>query len=439
MRSFSKVFVLFFFACGIPAVAQAKGPALGGSVDSTQILVGDTDAHVGIWVDTPKDIIIVDARPPMVVSLVVDTSGSMSGEKIRNARMAASSVIENLTDGDIVALYGFSDGVRELVPPSTVNAGSRSSLLRYVRGLEAGGSTNLYGGLQAGISQMSDAPSSHTVRRVIVISDGQANVGLSDPVSLGNLAARGTEYGAQVTAIGVGLDYDEQTLGTLAMRSAGRFYHLAHPHQMAGILEQELQLLAQTVATDAYIEIIPGPGVIIIDGHSGTRPVRLPLGNLYAGQHREALVRVRLDASAPGRHTLGTAKLVYTPNGSKSPVVKTHKLSYGVTADKRKAAKSKNGQVIAMVQARDAAKAQMQATARLNAGDAAGAKVYLEEAERKLESAAQAAPAAAKRRYKKSVNKVRDTKKKASSARSRDDMRGAALESNDAALELQGY
>ena len=128
---------LLTFACGpVPGTyAQttqttvtvepgARGRWISGSPAQTRVLVGDDgQTYVGVWVEAPERV----ARPtrsPMAVALVIDTSGSMSGQKITNARMAASSFLETLRDGDIVSLFGFSDGVTELAPPTVIGSAS---------------------------------------------------------------------------------------------------------------------------------------------------------------------------------------------------------------------------------------------------------------------------------------------------------------------------
>lgn len=173
------LFLGALFGAGAPGSASAQ-VTIDGAPDSTQIIVdGSGDTFVGVWVHAP-DAPRRGDRPPMALSLVIDTSGSMSGEKIANARMAAQSVLETLQEGDIVSIYGFSDAVTEYASPTVIGRGSRQSLMAAVQGLEATGSTNLYDGLRAGIARVGQAPASHTARRVIVLSDGQANVGPSD-------------------------------------------------------------------------------------------------------------------------------------------------------------------------------------------------------------------------------------------------------------------
>ena len=148
------------------------------------------------------------------------------------------------------------------------------------------------------------SPPSHPVRRVVMISDGMANIGPSSPEVLGAVAARGSDGGVQVSAIGVGLDYDERTLNALAVRSSGRLYHLDEPREMTAILDREIGLLQATAATGAYVEIVPAPGVTL-QGADGVRfdwqgggAARVPLGTMFGGQHREMVLRVRVDAGS---------------------------------------------------------------------------------------------------------------------------------------------
>lgn len=96
-------------------------------------------------------------------------------------------------------------------------------------------------------------------------------MGDTDANSISDVAAQATEHGTQVTAIGVGLDYDESMLNAMAVGSAGRLYHLEEPQQMASILHNELELLGDTVAANVFIEFTPANGVAV----EGTDAVRI--------------------------------------------------------------------------------------------------------------------------------------------------------------------
>ncbi|MFW6050481.1 MAG: vWA domain-containing protein [Myxococcota bacterium] len=460
MAWFAAFLGLLVVGCGSsPVAAQGNGTRtrvrvqasgddgwIGGSPMHTRVVVGeDGETYVGVWLEAPDQTPAATERAPMALSLVIDTSGSMSGEKITHARMAAQSLLESLSDGDLVSIYGFSDQVVEIAPPTVVGAETRPSLMGRITHLNARGGTALYGGLRVGIDGMRQVTGAHPVRRVVVISDGHANIGPSDPVSMGNLAAQGTEWGAQVTTIGVGLGYDEHTLGEMAVRSAGRLYHLGESSQMAAILRQELNLLARTVATDAHLEIVPAPGVRILGSKTPGAEVRgdkvrVKLGSVHAGQEREVLLRAELDTSRPGERPVGTARLVYRkPNGGAAPVVQRKRLAYHVTRDRAAARRSRASRVAAMVAGYEAAEAQRRAAQHLNSGDGRAAASELEQAERKLRSAAAQAPAPVRKKLERRARSVGGAARRARSVRSASEGRGAALEAHDSAMEAVGF
>ncbi len=431
-------------------VATNGGQWLNGAPVHSRMVVGsDGNTYLGLWVDTPAAE-VARQRAPLDVALVVDTSGSMSGAKIANARMAAASFIESLAEGDIVSLYSFSDSVRPLVTPVMVDHNSRVLLMQRIQGLYASGGTNLYAGLQAGASALSNAPESHPVRRVVLISDGRATVGQTSAGELGDLAARTTENGTQITAIGVGLDYDESTLGAVAVRSAGRLYHLEQPEQMAAILHGELELLGQTVASNAWLEFEPSDDVVVegtdnlrVD-RQGTR-IRVPLGSLYGGQHREVLLRARIATTANGPRTLGTARLQYRSPGASAPRSEELSLRYDTTTEATAQSASTNERVLGMVSRYEAAQSQLRAVQMLNQGQAQQAEAELQRAEDRLRQTAQQHQFSdqlvqgALLRQAEGVSRGRAAARRAASAPSPASSRGAALMNNADAMHSMGY
>jgi Ca-activated chloride channel family protein len=438
---------LISLAALCPAGVLAQTVTVGGSPGQTQIVVGQNgEVFVGVWIDAQQHVPTTD-RAPLDLSLVVDTSGSMAGDKIANARMAAQSLLETLRDGDIVSIYAFSDGVYEFAAPTVVSNATRAQLMQAVSRFEAAGSTNLYGGMATGIARVSQAPATHPVRRVMLISDGMANVGPSDPGSLGDLAARGTEHGIQISAIGVGNDYDERTLAQLAIRSAGRLYHLANASQMANILREEMGLLAQTVATDAYIEVIPAPGVIIIEGLTqgavlDNGKLRIPVGSVFSGMHRDLLFRARVDATRPGNRPLATARVVYRDSSARAERTAEAPLMINATPDARAAAASRNDRVDTLVATYHASRSQMRAAEALNRGDASTAVRELEVAEAEVRTAAtQASAPAARAQLNQQAETLRARRARATSAAASGApaMRGEALQNFDDAMAADAY
>lgn len=451
MRMLAKLGLLLLLAlfARLPGAA-AQEIAIEGSPAATHIVVGaDGTTYVGVWITAPDTVPTRVVRAPIAVSLVIDVSGSMAGEKIANARTAAQSFVETLRDGDILSVYAFSDDVYEIAPPTVIGGAARSLIMQRLAGLRDLGSTNLYGGLATGLDRLRSAPPTHAIRRVVLLSDGHANVGPSDPVSIGNLASSGTEWRAQVTAIGLGLDYDEVTLGQLAIRSSGRLYHLASPSQMATILRDEFGTLAATVATDVTIEVVPAPGVILLDGMTmGARVeggrVLLPVGAIAAGQSREVLFRARVDTSVVGTRPLGTARVVYHGAAGGAERVDTADLAYTVTPDVAAARASVSPRVEGLLASHRATEDSLAAAEALRAGDYAAADRSLAAAEAELARVEATAPAPVAERARTSLGRVRAARREAAAATAGGAgapgaARGAALDAYDAAFEAAAH
>lgn len=418
---------------------------LGGAAASSAVLQGGSgETHLGLWVEVPESEAGDVARPPMALSLVIDASGSMAGEKIRHARAAAARMVEALTDGDLVSLLIFDDRVTELVAPTVVSNDSRHFILRAISEIRHGGSTNLYGAMQAAQRAVDSAPPSHPVRRVLVISDGIANVGPSSPHDFARLSTAGAQRDIQISAIGVGLGYDELTLGALAMNSEGRMHHLEHPQQMASILEKELDMLSRTVAVGAFVEITPAPGVKLGELANGRaqrvgRRMIVPLGTLVAGQGRELLIRATVPTDGSGRRVLADVRLVYEPHGVDATRSEDFAVHYAVSDDFHAVEASYDGRVEAMVASHEASEKQRIAAEMLNRGEQQRAAVMLQEAESQLAIAVDKAPMKQKKNLRRAQRRTTMRKQQAQRANSPKAQRAAALSSYDDAMDLKGY
>jgi Ca-activated chloride channel family protein len=425
---------------------------IGASAEGELLMQGTLETSLGVWVDVPDVRPSRAARPPMEVALVIDTSGSMAGAKIESARSAASSLVASLKDGDIVAIDTFSDTARTVIPPTRLGPQTRQEISQVIRSLAPSGSTNMFDALTLAEGQVAGAPASHGLRRIVMISDGIANVGPSSPDTLGAIVERGMRNRAQVTSLGVGNDYDERTLNALAVKSSGRLYHLTEPREMASILKGELDLLDATLASDALVEVVPAPGVEIL-GAEGTRServsggvLRLPLGALHAGQHREALVRVRLTdpAAFDGQpHPLASVRLRFrdTRDGDLERVQETVARTQ-LTSDSASVAAHVSSRTKAIALIQDAARIQVAAAQRLNEGAFGDADKELAHAQQELASQAQVVTAPAERK------RIAEAEKQVAAARAtvlampskpKAAQRPAALEMNASAMRSAGY
>lgn len=420
------------------------GVGLRASLEEQALLRGsDGEVYVGVWLDAPETA-APEERPPLAVSLVIDRSGSMQGDAIVQAREAAAQFLRNLHDGDVVSIYAFDDEVSEIVAPTIIEPPVRDRLLEAVAAIRPGGSTNLHGGLSKALDAIESAPGDHPVRRIFVISDGKANIGPSSAEELGALAARASDDHAQVTTLGVGLEYDEATLGEIAMRSAGRYHHIAENQQMAAVLEEELSILDDTVAFDTVVEIVPADGIEVVScegldlEQEGTRSM-IRLGSLSSGQSRHLLVRMRADTDAEGEKPFAAVRLRYKVEREGDEAIEAVALTYRVTQDAHDVEVSRDEEVAALQMRYENARVQQQAVATLNEGNADAAAETLERQAAASRAAAggMAAPAAAP--IQAQARELEERAQRVRRARGREEQRRNAVEMNDSSMDAMGF
>lgn len=450
-------------ACGIVALLLASSSCMaqnpGFQVVSTppqgpvQLATGfeygylltgsDGQAHLVIDLHAPAPANFT-SRAPMAVSLVIDRSGSMAGEKMRNAIAAATCFIRNLNDGDVIAIYAYDDVVDQIAAPTILTEASRLALVSSLMGLHPRGSTNIHAGLTAGINALASPGSERPIRRVILISDGLANVGPSSARALGGVASRAARGGVSVTSIGVGLDYSEATLGAIAVRSGGRFYHLQEPAQMVSILESELLALNQTVARGTIIDLIPATGVQVINA-TGADIVRrgqvteLRVGDVLGGQRRAIVVTLRVPTSGGPLHRAARLALRYSDPESGVAQAAAADVSYLLSASEVQVQESLNPQFALLVERHEAALVNQRAAEMLARGRSDGAGAVLAAQAQHMRRRARDLGGEEGRELEREAARVEQAEHRARRARSRPARRAAGLDMNDQAMDAFGF
>jgi len=163
-------------------------------------------------------------RTPLNLAVVLDKSGSMSGAKLEKAKQAATLLVDRLTPDDIFSFIIYSDDAQVVVSAQHVE--DKEHLKAKIRHVEADGSTALYAGVKLGAEQVEEYLSSKRINRVILLSDGLANVGPSSPRDLRRLGRDLAERDVSVTTIGVGDDYNEDLMAGLAEASDANYYYV---------------------------------------------------------------------------------------------------------------------------------------------------------------------------------------------------------------------
>ncbi len=241
-------------------------------------------------------------RPPVNLALVLDRSGSMQGSKIAKAREAAIEALRRLNSADRFALVAYDHRVDTLVPSQSPR--NSTWIESRIRQIQADGNTALFGAVSQGAAEARKHLGTDYIHRVILLSDGLANVGPSNPADLARLGAALLKEGISVTTVGVGTDYNEDLMVQLADRSDGNHYFVAESRELPRIFASELGDVLNTVARRVVIEIECPAGVKPVriigrDGRIRGDRVELRMNQLYGGQNKYALVEVEIPAGHP--------------------------------------------------------------------------------------------------------------------------------------------
>lgn len=238
-------------------------------------------------------------RPPLNLALVIDRSGSMAGSKLSYARKAARFLDGELTERDRLAIVTFDDEVNVLVPSQPV----RDPLLfiSAINTIDAGGCTALFDGWLAGATQVANQLDPQGLNRVLLLSDGQANEGLTDAAAIAAKVEGLTQRGISTSAFGLGSGFDEDLMGAIATTGDGTLAQIESPKQLADLYASELQGLATTLGRKVSLGIRPKHGAEVVDVLNDlpqTSAGNFQLPNLRYGQELSVGVRLQLPAWA---------------------------------------------------------------------------------------------------------------------------------------------
>ncbi len=238
------------------------------------------------------------ARTPVNVALVIDKSGSMTGSKVEHAKQAAMMALNRLRKSDIVSVIAFNQNVERLVPAGPYE--NIEEMHRRIESIRADGSTAIFAAVTQGAQEIREFTSPERFSRVILLSDGQANVGPSSPADLERLGREIGGRGTSVTTLGLGLGYNEDLMVRLATASDGNHAFIEDPEQLVEVFNREFDEILSVVGQEAEIIIECPEGVKPMRtlGHEATvsgQRVSFKLNQVYGAQRK--YVVIELDVS----------------------------------------------------------------------------------------------------------------------------------------------
>ncbi|MDF1664962.1 MAG: VWA domain-containing protein [Planctomycetota bacterium] len=229
-------------------------------------------------------------RKPLNVSLVIDRSGSMSGQKMEYTKKAAQHLIERLQIDDRISLVCYDSEVDVLSPP--VSGSQKDVLKEALKKATPRGMTNLSAGWLTGLTQVLKSQSEENLQRVLLLTDGLANEGVTATSALVEIGRNYLRKGIRTTTLGFGNDFNEDLLTKVADESGGNFYFIESPEHAPKVFLEELGELASIIGQNLEVVVKCEAGVTVAQnlsrfpGQQSAGEVSWKVGDLYANDTR---------------------------------------------------------------------------------------------------------------------------------------------------------
>lgn len=252
-----------------------------------------------------------DDRHPLNLSVVLDRSGSMQGDKLAYVKQAAQFLVQRLGAQDRLSVITYDSRVIVDIPPQAVIEKDRIN--QIIERITSGHLTNLSGGWLQGCQLVADGIAEGQVNRVLLLTDGLANRGVTDPAKLEAMARQKRAEGVTTTTMGVGMDFNEDLLTRMAAEGGGAFYFIDNPDITADIFEEELRGLLSVIGQNLTITLTLSSDVKMVrqlnayPSDQVAHGVAFRLGDLFADE----LKTLVLELSIPALKQLGRVEVAH--------------------------------------------------------------------------------------------------------------------------------
>ncbi|HSD90946.1 MAG TPA: VWA domain-containing protein [Kofleriaceae bacterium] len=381
-------------ACGSPGAAHAEAKLthgrLGGAMSAGTLLRnsgGEAYAAFELTTENVAD----KTRPPLDLALVIDHSGSMSDGRIEHAKSAALGLISHLGEQDHVALVEYDDAADVLVSSTAMDDHGKDTLRHAIERIQLGGGTNLNDGLVLGRKEVERVYTTGQVSRLILLSDGHANVGVTETPRIAETARDAANHGTRITSVGIGLDFNEDLMEAIAEAGRGNYHYVREATDLDKVIAGEMAAIQATVATNVELRLTPacnGVEITAIHGyesHKDGASYVIPMADLVGNDSRKLLVSMKVPDGQKGRIGTVHAELVY--RDAKGSAVRKANVDLGleVGEDAAVASASIDQNVMAQALQIDAAASMRQAADAYEHGDQAGAAQIIDSSTRRIQ------------------------------------------------------
>lgn len=256
-----------------------------------------------------------EKRRPLNLSLVLDRSGSMGGRKLAQALRASKLLVDRLSERDTLSVVTYDDTVRTVQKPTKVT--DKKAIKDIIGKVRAGGITNLSGGWLEGCEHVRRGKDKISVDRVMMLTDGQANMGVTNHAELVKLAREQADKGVVTTTLGFGNGFNEDLLIGMADAAGGNFYFIQSPEDAEQVFRIEVEGLSSVIARELVATVRPAADITVADVlSSGTYGAKggvydIDVGEVYAIEPRVLALSLTLPPLDSGEATLATVELAW--------------------------------------------------------------------------------------------------------------------------------
>jgi len=286
-------------------------------------------------------------RIPLNICMVIDKSGSMESQnKLENVKKATLFVIDHLKPTDFFSVITYDTYVYNTIPTTQVH--DKTSLKEIIEKIQTGSSTNLSGGMMEGYAQVLRNYKAGMVNRVLLLSDGLANAGITNPLQLKKIVAEKNNQGLTLSTFGVGTDFNEDLMTTLAEFGGGNYYFISNPDDISTIFSQELLGLLSVVAQNVEIDFQPASNVRLIQtfgyqSQQNGNHFLVKLNDIFSEEEKTVLFKLNVPSENISELKIGSIKIVYDDVILKNErIEKSFAPVLTITPDKNLVAKGRN-------------------------------------------------------------------------------------------------
>lgn len=353
------------------------------SVDLVAVDAADSvTCLVEVTAPTPD---VVTTRPGQALVVVLDRSGSMSGEPLETSKASIAGIVRRLAPQDAFGLVVFDDRSDVVVPARRMADHDADELARAIEGVSTGGTTDLFSGYLLGVREAERllAAGMATTATVLIVSDGHANAGECNPVKLGEFADGSYERMRITTStLGYGTGYDEALLEAITRGGQGVHAFAPDPDEAGRAFSEVVNDLLDKSVIGAQMRIKPQTGLVASVLIQGALPnyadgdaIVVTLGDMYAGETRKVLFRLDVPAvPALGLATVADVVFEYTSMPDLAAHHVTFPISVNVVPGDEAAGRIPNPVVEVEELLVAISDAKLQASLDLRHGDAASAQ-----------------------------------------------------------------